>query len=136
MPSLQHLALNCHDRLASERFYTDFFGFRRARVFNRDLPGEFVMLRLGSMCLELFDMKADPAARGGEQAVGFKHLAFEVPEIDVTIAKLNAAGIETGGIIDAGKHVSGLRICFFKDPDGNILELMEGWTDEQEAEQE
>ena len=130
MSALQHLALNCHDRHASERFYTKFFGFRRARVFNREQPGEFVMLRLGSMCLELFDVKVDPATRGGEQAIGFKHLAFEVPDIDDTVAKLNAAGIETGGIIDAGRHVSGLRVCFFKDLDGNILELMEGWQDE------
>lgn len=38
--------------------------------------------------------------------------------------------IETGGIHDAGKHGPGLRGCFFKDPEGNILELMEGWQDE------
>ena len=133
MSSIQHLALNCHDRQAAEKFYAEHFGFRRARVFNRGLPGEFVMLRLGSMCLELFDVQADPAARGGEQAIGFKHLAFEVPDIDASVAKLHAAGIETGGIIDAGKHVAGLRICFFKDPEGNILELMQGWHDEPEA---
>ena len=133
MSALQHLALNCHDRHAAERFYTEQFGFRRARVFNRDTPNEFVMLRLGSMCLELFGVKADAAARGGEQVIGFKHLAFEVPDLDATIAKLQAAGIETDPIMDAGKHVPGLRVCFFRDPEGNILELMEGWQDETPA---
>ena len=133
MPALQHLAFNCHDRHAAERFYTEHFGFRRARVFNRDTPNEFVMLRLGSMCLELFSVQADPAARGGEQVIGFKHLAFEVPDLDAAIAKLQAAGIKTDPIMDAGEHVPGLRICFFKDPEGNILELMEGWQDETPA---
>ena len=134
MSALQHLALNCHDRHATEKFYTEQFGFHRARVFNRDQPGEFVLLRLGSMCLELFGVKADPVARGGEQAIGFKHLAFEVPDMDATVAKLNAAGVETGGIIDASRHVPGMRVCFFKDPEGNILELMEGWQDEASPE--
>ena len=130
--TVQHLALNCRDRLAQEAFYTRHFGFRRARVFLPGQPGEFIMLRLGSMCLELFG--AGPAAAsgqvGGEQAVGFKHLAFEVPDLDAALAGLRADGVVPEPVIDAGKHVAGMRICFFRDPEGNILELMEGWEDE------
>ena len=136
MNAIQHIAFNCRDRHATERFYTEHFGFRRARVFNRGKEGEFVMLRLGAACSELFDAPPDAAsgdARGGEQPVGFKHLAFEVPDLEAAIAKLNAAGTKTDDIIDAGPHVPGLRICFFKDPEGNILELMEGWQDETDA---
>ncbi len=129
MNAVQHLAINCRDRLAQEKFYAEHFGFKRARVFNPGQPGEFVMLRLGSMCLEFFGVD-DKQSAGGEQKVGFKHLAFEVPDLDAAIARLNAAGTKTGDIIDAGVHCPGLRICFFNDPEGNILELMQGWRDE------
>ena len=129
MNAVQHLALNCRDRLAQEKFYAEHFGFKRARVFNPGQPGEFVMLRLGGMCLECFGV-GEASAGGGEQAVGFKHLAFEVPNLEDSIARLKAAGTDTGEIIEAGKHCPGLRICFFKDPEGNILELMQGWRDE------
>ncbi len=33
-------------------------------------------------------------------------------------------------IIDCPHVTPSLRICFFKDPRGNILELMEGWKDD------
>ncbi len=130
--SIQHIALNCRDRAASEAFYAKHFGFRRARVFNPGTPAEFVMLRLESTCLELFqaDLGKIPTEHGGEQPVGFKHLAFEVPNLEDAIGKLRTDGIEPDPIIDCADVVAGLRICFFRDPDGNILELMEGWQDQ------
>lgn len=33
-------------------------------------------------------------------------------------------------VIDCAKVVEGLRGCFFNDPDGNILELMQGYQDQ------
>jgi hypothetical protein len=51
MKALQHLALNCANMKKQEQFYSRHFGFRRARVFNANTPDEFVLLRLGSMCL-------------------------------------------------------------------------------------
>lgn len=127
MNAVHHIALNCRDRLAQERFYTELFGFRRARVFRRGEPGEFVMLRLGGCCLELFG-GGDGA--GGEQKVGFKHLAFEVPRLEACLEKLAELGVTADPIIDCGQIVAGLRIVFLRDPEGNILELMEGWQDE------
>ena len=129
MSAVQHIALNCRDRQASEAFYAKHFGFRRARVFKAGEPDEFVMLRLGQTCLELFSA-ADPSARGGEQVVGLKHLAFEVPDIDAAVRALQADGVATDDIIDASRFVEGLRVCFFDDPDGNRLEIMEGYRDQ------
>jgi glyoxylase I family protein len=129
MAAFAHLAMNCRDRIAQERFYTRHFGFRRARVFHPGQENEFVMLRLGDCCIELFD-SPDPGAEAGDQPVGFKHVAFEVDDLDATVAGLQADGVETGDIIDAGGMVGGLRVCFFQDPEGNTLELMEGWHDE------
>ncbi len=128
--TVQHISMNCRDKAAQEAFYTKHFGFKRARVFNAGTPGEFVMLRLGDCCVELFNADVPADARGGEQPVGFKHLAFEVEDIAASVAGIEADGIQTEGIIDCGETVPGLSVCFFLDPDGNRLELMQGWTDE------
>lgn len=92
MTIVQHLALNCRDMRQMERFYTSQLGFQRARVFNHDTAHEFVMLRFGAMCLELFSVIDAPCgctgSLGGEQAVGFKHLAFQVDDLDTTIARI------------------------------------------------
>jgi glyoxylase I family protein len=126
--AIMHIALNCRDRVAQERFYTTHFGFRRARVFNPGGDNEFVMLRLGGCCIELFN-SPDPAGTGGDQPVGFKHLALEVDDLDATVRGLHDDGVATGDVLDT--PVEGLRVCFFKDPEGNTLELMQGWRDEE-----
>ena len=128
--SVQHMAFNCRDRQAQEQFYTKHFGFKRARVFNAGEPNEFVMLRLGSICLELFSAAPDSQTPMGEPSVGFKHLAFEVPDLDAAVAALTTDGIETDVIIDCSSILEGMRVCFFDDPDGNRLELMQGYRDE------
>jgi len=130
MTAIQHFAMNCIDRHRQEAFYTKHFGFQRARVFNRGTENEFVMLRLGGFCIEMFDNPGAGEARGGEQAVGFKHLAFLVEDIEAKVAELEADGVATDGIVDCGGICPGMRVCFFKDPDGNILEVMEGYQDE------
>jgi len=130
MMVIQHFAMNCVDRHRQEAFYTKHFGFKRARVFNPGTDDEFVMLRLGGFCIEMFDNPEAGEARGGEQTVGFKHLAFEVGNIDEKVAELQAAGVETDPIIDCNAICEGMRVCFFRDPDGNILEIMENYRDE------
>jgi glyoxylase I family protein len=131
MNAIQHIAFNCRNLKSQERFYTKHFGFRRARVFNAGTADEFVMLRLGGVCLELFTAQpAGPTARAGEQPLGFKHLAFEVPDLDAAVAAVRADGIETEAIIDCSSVVPGMRVCFFNDPDGNRLELMQGFKDQ------
>ena len=131
MPTTQHIAFNCVDLKAQERFFTKHFGFRRARVFNEGTPKEFVMLRLGDTCIELFSAKDESRSeRGGEQPVGFTHLAFEVDDLDAAVAALHADGIATDEPIDCSAIVEGMRVCFFNDPDGNRIELMEGYQDQ------
>lgn len=132
---INHIALNCRNLRAQEAFFTKHFGFQRSRTFKAGQPDEFIMLKLGSVRLELFP--TDPAqtenVNGGEQLIGFKHLAFDVPDLDAAIAALRADGIEPDPIIDMGHIVPGFRIVFFRDREGNILELMEGYRDEERA---
>jgi glyoxylase I family protein len=130
MHIVQHIGLNCRDREAQEQFYEQAFGFRRVRTFNEGLPEEFVMLRLGDTCLELFAADKHVNASGGEQPVGFKHLAFQVPDLKAKVKALRQQGIQVDPITDCSTVVPGLRVTFFNDPEGNRIELMEGWQDE------
>jgi glyoxylase I family protein len=130
---VNHIALNCRNLAAQEAFFTKHFGFKRSRTFKAGTPDEFIMLKLGSVRLELFP--TNPAqtenVNGGEQVIGFKHLAFDVPDLDSAIAALRADGLEPDPIINQDHVVPGFRIVFFRDREGNILELMQGYRDEE-----
>jgi glyoxylase I family protein len=127
-----HVAFNCRDVAAQERFYTKHLGFKRSRTFHRGEPGEFIMLKLGSTRLELFptDSLKVAGCNAGEQAIGFKHLAFDVPKLEPVIEALQADGVSVDPIIDCSKVSPGMRIVFFRDLEGNIIELMENYADE------
>ena len=130
--TINHLAFSCRNLAAQEAFYTKHFGFKRSRTFNAGKPDEFFMLKLGSIRLELFKANsATPAdAKGGEQPIGFKHLALDVPKLEPVLEGLKADGITPDPIIELAQMWPGFRIVFFRDPEGNILELMEGYQDE------
>ncbi len=131
---ITHIAFRCRDLTAQEVFYTRHFGFQRSRTFRRGEPGEFFLLKLGSMRLELFPL--DPAKpptdedKGGEQPIGFRHLAFEVPKLEPILDALKAEGIEPDPIVELPQIAPGFRIAFFRDPEGNVIELMENYCDE------
>lgn len=128
MPAVHHIAFHCHDIHAQEKFYARHFGFKRVWTFNEGQANEFLMLRSGACCLEFFPKKAETPAdtRGGEQPIGLRHLAFSVDKLEPAIDALKADGITPDPILDK-LPVPGLRICFFRDPEGNIVELMENW---------
>ena len=133
MAAFNHVSFNCRDAAAQERFYTKHFGFKRSRVFHAGKPNEFIMLKLGTMRLELHpteSLKVSDAC-AGEQAIGFKHLAFDVPKLETAIAALQEDGVVCDPIVDCAALIQpGARIVFFRDLEGNIIELMEGYADE------
>jgi glyoxylase I family protein len=133
MNAFNHIAINCLDLAAQETFYTRHFGFKRSRTLKKGEPGEFFLMKLGSMRLEFFSSDREKAVgmQGDEQPVGFKHLAFDVPKIETILESIAAEGIEPFYQRDCSDLLPGLRIAFFRDPEGNIIELMEGYKDEE-----
>lgn len=127
-----HVAFNCRDVSRQERFYTKHFGFKRSRTFNPGTPGEFILIKLGATRLELFPTNSLKVAdaNAGEQPIGFKHLAFDVPKLDPLIEALKEDGVTCDNIIPCPHIAPNARIVFFRDLEGNIIELMEGYVDE------
>lgn len=120
--SLDHLALVTTDVERAARFFVDLLGFKETGRLETSHSGTIVFVSLGGTQVELFGTGEAGAAAGADEAVGFKHVALLVEDIDGECDRLRAAGVEFTMVPTTVE--SGLRIAFFKDPDGNALELM------------
>lgn len=128
-----HLGLGCQDPLAVERFYTTHFDFRRARVYDPG-PKQVVQITNGQVALELFtadQLSPVPKPTGaGPEYPGWRHMAFIVDDLDAAIASLGKDAVITLGPLDMSEYIPGMRVCFVADPEGNIIELNQGYVDE------
>jgi Lactoylglutathione lyase and related lyases len=131
-----HIALSCADAIATERFYTRHFGFVRARV----IPlGEqqivFLKRPADNTYLELFSSEGErpDAAAGGDgpHYPGIRHLAFQVDSVDGVLEEMGAEAKVTLGPLDFDAFIPGWRTVWVADPDGNIVEISQGFVDQE-----
>ena len=128
-----HMALNCKDMAAVERFYTRHFGFKRARVIPLG-ETQIVFIKNGTMYLELFASEgsvptAAPQA-DGYHFPGWRHFAFQVDSVDAKLAEIGSDAKITLGPLDFGAFIPGWRTVWVADPEGNIVEISQGYTDQ------
>lgn len=132
-PTFLHLALACREPLALEQFYTKHFGFHRARVVPLG-EEQIVFLRSGALTLELFKARQPapvlPAEGDGPWYPGWRHLAFTVDDVDATLAALGADARVTLPPQDFDDFIEGWRSAWVADPEGNIIEISQGYVDE------
>jgi glyoxylase I family protein len=134
-PRFFHLALACREPLTLERFYTKHFGFRRARVVTLG-EMQIVFLASDTIYLELFQARqpapAAPAGGDGQWYPGLRHIAFTVDDVDAKLAELGSEVRVTLMPLDFDDFIPGWRSAWVADPEGNILELTQGYVDEPE----
>lgn len=122
---IHHIAIICSDYERSKKFYTEVLELEIIHEVYRQERDSFKLdLGLnGNYILELFSFTNPPARLSRPEAVGLRHLAFSVDNLEKTIEKLNHKGIETEPIrID---EFTGKRFTFFSDPDDLPIELYE-----------
>jgi glyoxylase I family protein len=123
---IHHVALTCDNPLAVEAWYTKHFGFQRRRVYAPESGGVY---------LELFHSDAQrpaPKPQGdGPGYSGFRHFAFRVDDLDAVLAQLGADAKVTLGPVDMSQFIPGLRAVWVADPEGNIVEVNQGYVDEE-----
>lgn len=116
---IHHASIVVADTGRSLRFYRDLLGLR-VDGSRPDLGYPGAWLWISDQQLHLLELpNPDPVegrpAHGGRD----RHLALTVDDLDALALQLDAAGI------GYTRSRSGRRALFFRDPDGNALELIE-----------
>jgi catechol 2,3-dioxygenase-like lactoylglutathione lyase family enzyme len=119
--SFQNLIINSTDVQRSIDFYTKFL---EAEVVAEPTPGG-ALLDLVTGALEIRDGAAgDSTWVPDDLQLGFRHVGFKVDRVDPRAELLKSADIPFH--LDPLDAEGGVRICFFFDPDGTLLEFVEG----------
>lgn len=133
---VHHVGLVCRDPDATERFYTHHFGFARARVVPLEGGDQIVFLKAGPIYLELFkatrESPAPPAEGPGPEYPGWRHLAFKVADVDAKLAELGPDTRITAGPMSFDTFIPGWKAVWISDPDGNIVEISQGYIDQED----
>ena len=99
------------------KFYGETLGLVEVREWP-DIP--IVFFDIGSSTIELIGKETATAET--RPTGGWDHLAFHVDSVDDAFAELTAKGIK---FRDEPRNVKDVRVCFFFDPDSNLVELFE-----------
>ncbi len=117
-----HIAIIASDEQRALDFYINKLGFTLEKETWRPAQQDYLrMLRLADTVIELFIHPDAPQRVTGPEALGLRHLAFRVTDIEAARDWLNSRGIETEPIHD--DTANGGHYVFFRDPDGQPLEL-------------
>jgi glyoxylase I family protein len=122
---IHHVAIICKDYEASKHFYTNILGFTIvAENYRKERDSYKLDLAVnGTYAIELFSFPNPPARPSRPEAQGLRHIAFEVPDIDETVAWLVQNNIEVEPIrVD---EFTGRRFTFIADPDDLPVEFYE-----------
>jgi glyoxylase I family protein len=132
-----HVGLAARDMRVTEQFYTKHFGFRRARVVPvGDEEILFLKTAGGDLCLEIFKSSEEPPAPpvmgDGPMFPGFRHFAFQVDSVDEKLKEMGEEAAVTQGPMDFDAFIPGWRTVWISDPDGRIIEISQGYTDQED----
>jgi len=122
---VHHIAIIGTDYEVSKDFYTRVLGFELVdEVYREERDSWMGNLALdGAYIVELFSFPTPAVRPTWPEATGLRHLAFEVDDVEATLAELDGEGIRHEELRTdpyTGKHMA-----FFFDPDGLPLELYE-----------
>jgi catechol 2,3-dioxygenase-like lactoylglutathione lyase family enzyme len=112
--ALAVVAIWAADEWKAAHFYRDILGLSLMRVHNRphfDLGGTVLTI-----------LKGEPRPADNAAPARFPLLAFRVKSLEDAVRRLQTAGVEMPWGVEGEGRV---RYVMFKDPAGNIMELVE-----------
>lgn len=122
---VHHIAIICSDYLKSLDFYVNTLGLSIiAENYRSERESYKTDLALnGDYIIELFSFPNPPKRLTRPEAVGLRHLAFEVDDIDAAVAELDGKNVAHEDI--RTDEYTSKRFVFFQDPDGLPIEFYE-----------
>ena len=121
--AIHHIAIICSNIDVSKTFYTEVLGFKIVQeVYREERESWKVDLALNdNYCVELFSFPNPPKRVSQPEALGLRHLAFSVENIDLAVEELKTKDVTCEPIrVD---EFTGKRFTFIQDPDGLPIEL-------------
>ncbi len=123
--NIHHVAIICSNYELSKHFYINLLGCKVIKETYREERDSYKLdLSIGETGqIELFSFPNPPKRLTNPEAVGLRHLAFTVTNIEESIQflKQNAVFVEPIRI----DELTNKKFTFFQDPDGLPLELYE-----------
>lgn len=126
--AFHHVALTVTDIERSTVFYSAFGMKELSRFEEEDGSMKIVQLKFGEAILELFWFRdhAGLPEHARELAkdlrvIGTKHFGFRVNDLELALEQLKERGIDMVTEPKVGR--TGVTYCFFKDPDGILVEV-------------
>ncbi|NBI90661.1 VOC family protein [Lachnospiraceae bacterium] len=121
---IHHVAIIGSSYEKSRHFYVDLLGFEVVRENYRKERDDYkIDLKCGDEEIELFIIKNCPERLSYPEALGLRHIAFYVEDVEKTVKWLGEKGIETEPI--RMDDFTGKKMTFFHDPDGLPIEIHE-----------
>lgn len=122
---IHHIAIICKDYSRSLHYYTSVIGLELlSEVYREERDSYKADLALnGAYIIELFSFPDPPNRVSRPEALGLRHLAFEVDDIVDTAKRL----IDLGQACEPIRtdELTGKRFFFTEDPDGLPIEFYE-----------
>src|SRR5919202_5807606 len=117
LSAVHHVAIICSDYAVSKRFYTEILGLTAiGEVYRAERQSYKLDLAVnGHYQIELFSFPNPPKRPSRPEALGLRHLAFAVADLDAAVEHLSQQGVITEPI-RVDEH-TGRRFTFFADPD-------------------
>lgn len=139
---IHHTAISTGNLERAIAFYRDVLGFEEVSTMTWEVgnqvvdqitgleasSGRLVMLKSGNSHIELFQFRSpEPRPNDPKRPVcdhGLTHICLEVLDIDEEYARLKSAGMKFHcSPQDLGQGAA--RVTYGRDPDGNVIELLE-----------
>ena len=120
--AIRNVLINVTDVARSAEFYTHLLGGEPVGEATQD--GAVLDFVTATIELRRVDGAAASTRHDDDRHLGFRHVGFKVAQADALAAELRAAGVPFR--FDPVDAVGEVRIAFFQDPDGTVLEIVEG----------
>jgi glyoxylase I family protein len=119
-----HVGLSTSHFARLRAFYVDTLGLPVMGGFSGH---DIVFIGAGNTTIELIgEAPSSDAAPVGFERRGWQHLAWDVADIDAAYAELTGRGVAIQvPPEDFPPESPTMRIAFFADPDGNLIELIQ-----------
>jgi len=120
--TLEHIGIYARDVEALKNWYCDVLKLKVIRKLEK--PGRppiyFLAGEGGGLIVELLPTNAE---RKGRELMdpGYSHIALEIDDFDEVESYLKSKGVELFGVRMTSV---GWKIGYFKDPEGNIIEIV------------